>query len=161
METRPRAVLLVVSTRGFADESAAYAIERAAAGPAGLDVLLVCEPESGQLSERLSERGWLGDKTTGQISHTLSKDRRTRGYRILSGIARDAEAEDVPVQTHVAEGEAEGEVRKFLRKHPVAEIVLSAPAPGFLERLFAKSRRDMARRLGEIPGITVKEFHYE
>ncbi|MEW6777764.1 MAG: universal stress protein [Bdellovibrionota bacterium] len=153
-------VLLAVSTSGFAEESASYAIERAASEPgAKLHVLLVCEPEGEKIAEKLSESS-VGDKVGEQLLQALSRDRRTRGYRWLSGISRDAEAEEVPVETKVVEGELEPELRRYAEGKSFSEVVVSLPSPGFFSRFFSK-QGDPASRIQRSFSIPVKVFRYE
>lgn len=160
MRNRSHDVLLVVSTLGHAEEAAEYAIDRTAnLGDGTLHLLLLCEGDPEALANKLSEQSWMGDQLGSEVSHALSKDRRTRGYRILSGIAHAAEEEDVPTQTEVLEGEIDEAVQRYTRNHPVAEIVISLPAPGPLARLFGK-RKDPTERLERAGGAPVRVFRY-
>ena len=153
-------VLLVVSTLGHAEEAAAYAIDRTASlGEGVLHLLLLCEGDAQELAKTLSEQSWVGDKVGAEICQALSKDRRTRGYRILSGIAHAAEEEDVKTVTEVHEGELDAAISRYVRAHPVAEVVVSLPAPGVMARFFGK-KSDPTERLERAGGAPVKVFHY-
>jgi len=152
-------ILLVVSTLGCSEESAAYAIDQAAAAGSRLHLLLVCEPDPQDVAERLSEESWIGDRQGSELSAVISRDRRTRGYRELSGIARDAATEEVVTVTQVVEGELLDEVRRYALANPMAQIVLSLPAPGILSRILP-GRKDKAARLEGSLGIPVRVFHY-
>ncbi|MCB0218807.1 MAG: hypothetical protein KDH09_03875 [Chrysiogenetes bacterium] len=153
-------VLLVVSTLGHAEEATEYAIDRTAhLGEGTLHLLLLCEGDSEELANKLSEQSWMGDRVGSEVSQALSKDRRTRGYRVLSGIAHAAEEEDVPTLTEVIEGELDEAIQRYVRAHPVAEIVVSLPAPGPLARFFG-SKKDPTERLERAGDAPVKVFHY-
>lgn len=153
-------VLLVVSTLGHAEEAAEYAIDRTAhLGEGVLHLLLLCEGDSQDLATKLSEQSWIGDKVGSEVCQALSKDRRTRGYRILSGIAHAAEEEEVKTVTDVQEGDLDAAIQRYVRAHPVAEVVVSLPAPGVVARFFG-SRKDPTERLERAGSATVKVFHY-
>jgi len=106
-------VLLVLSTSGVSEEAVGYAVERARSDGAGLVALYLLESDAaGEVFDTFSDIGFIGEKPSTELSESIMKEYRQRGYEELGKVQIKAMEEGVDFEPLMEEGDL---VPKVLR----------------------------------------------
>jgi nucleotide-binding universal stress UspA family protein len=147
-------VLLVTSPVTDAPRAVAYALERAQALGHGLLALAVLDPEVTQrVAATLTDVGFVGDRVSDSVMHTLAREQRAQAERLLKEIGARAAAAGVAYTPLIEEGDPSEVCDRVITQYAVESAVLVAERRSWLSRFLSHSA---PLRLPSLAGCEVK-----
>ena len=150
-------VLLVLSTSGTSDEAVDFAVARAKTDGAGLVALYLLETSAaGEVFDTFSDIGFIGEKPSTELSESIMKEYRQRGYEELGKVQIKAMEEGVGFEPLMEEGDFISKVLKLIESTGayVAVMVKSRKR----RPLFKYFSRTLAEEVKERAGCEVVLF---
>lgn len=140
-------VLLVIPPSGVPDETIRFAVNRAKKDSAGLIALyLLGEEQVKEVFDTFTDVGFIGDKPSTQLSETMMKEFRQRGYEELGRVQIKAMEEGVDFEPLMERGESADKVLSVIGRNDVSAAVLT----GVRRRAFFKYfKRSLADEVAE------------
>ncbi len=140
-------VLLVLSTSGTSEEAVNYAVARAKKEGAGIIALYLLEAGlAKEVFETFSDIGFIGDKPSTQLSESVMKEYRQRGYEELGKVQIRAMEEGVDFEPLMEEGDFVKKVLGLIEKtHAVAAVLVKRKERPFL-KYFSRSLVDEVKQ---------------
>lgn len=118
-------VLLVLSTSEASDEAVDFAVSRARDEKAGLVALYLLETDAaGELFDTFSDIGFIGEKPSTELSESIMKEYRQRGYEELGKVQIKAMEEGVDFEPVMEEGDFKSKVLNLIESTGAALAVL-------------------------------------
>lgn len=143
-------VLLVLSTSGTSEEAIDYAVSRAKGDGAGLMALYLLETGlAGEVFDTFSDIGFIGDKPSTELSETIMKEYRQRGYEELGRVQIKAMEEGVDFEPVMEQGDFVSTVLDFIERTGAAAAVLVKRKKRRFLKYFSRSlAEDVKERAG-------------
>lgn len=139
-------VLLVLSAAGAGDRAIDYAVERAKKAGVGLVALYLLEAEPAkEASDAFTDMGFVGEKPSAQISETLIREYRQRGYEELGRVQIKAMEAGVGFEPLLEEGDFASKTLEAARRRDASLVVLVKGKERHFLRYFSKSYTDEVR----------------
>jgi len=152
-------ILLVLSTSGTPEEVIDYAVERAR--NEGLCLVALYLLETGLASEvfdRFSDVGFIGEKPSAELSESIMKEYRQRGYEELGRVQIKAMEEAVTFEPVMDSGEYVATVLGMIEERDVECAVVIKRKP---RRFFSYFSRSLADEVTRGAGCEVVVFMEE
>lgn len=141
-------VVLVLSTSGTPDEVIDYAVKRAKDENAGLIALYLLESElAKEAFDAFTDIGFIGDKPSSELSESLMREYRQRGYEELGRVQIKAMEAGLDFEPLMEEGGFVDKVLEAVRKWEAVVAVLYR----------RKARRAFMKYFSKSPADEVKE----
>lgn len=140
-------VLLVLSTSGTSEAALDYAVERAKKDRSGLVALYLLESAlAKEIFDRFTDIGFIGDKPSQELSESIMKEYRQRGYEELGRVQIKAMEAGVDFEPVMAQGEYVSSVLEEIRKRDAVLAVLVKRKQSQFFKYFSRSFADEVRR---------------
>ena len=150
-------VLLVLSSSGASEEAVDFAVARAKNDGAGLIALYLLETgAAGQVFETFSDSGFIGEKPSSELSESITKEYRQRGYEELGKVQIKAMEEGVDFEPLMEEGDFAYKVLKLIEATGASVAVLVKSKKR--RSLFKYFSRALAEEVKERAGCEVVLF---
>jgi len=108
-------VLLVLSSSEASEEAVDFAVGRAKSDGAGLVALYLLETgAAGEVFDTFSDIGFIGEKPSTELSESIMKEYRQRGYEELGKVQIRAMEEGVDFEPLMEEGDFTSKVLKLI-----------------------------------------------
>lgn len=139
-------ILLVLSATGTPDEVIEYAVKRAKAGPSTLvSVYLLEANAASEVFDTFTDIGFIGDRPSTQLSESIMKEYRQRGYEELGKVQIKAMEEGVDFEPLVEEGEAMEKVLAIIKRLDIGAAVAVKKKRKAFFKYFSRSFADELR----------------
>lgn len=146
-------LLLVLPFAGVSDRAIEKAVRRAAADKAGLMALYLLEGSAAEsVFDAFSDRGFIGDRPSEDLSRLVMKEARQQGYETLGRVQIKAMEEGVAFEPMMEEDAGAERVLSVIEKtSPASVIVVERKKRSF----FKYFKRTLAEELAERAGCEV------
>ncbi|MBI5641909.1 MAG: universal stress protein [Deltaproteobacteria bacterium] len=136
-------IMLVLSTSGTSDAAINYAVARAKKESAGIVALYILETGlANEVFEKFSDIGFIGDKPSTDLSESIMKEYRQRGYEELGRVQIKAMEEGVDYEPLMEQGDFVTKVLTFIKGLDVKAAVLVKRKRRNFFNYFSKSLAD-------------------
>ncbi|OGP23958.1 MAG: hypothetical protein A2X99_08225 [Deltaproteobacteria bacterium GWB2_55_19] len=136
-------VLIVLSTSGTSEEAIDYAVKRAKKDGAGLVALYLLEMGlASEIFDKFSDIGFIGDKPSTQLSESIMKEYRQRGYEELGKVQIRAMEEGVDFEPLMEQGDFMQRVLSLIKTMDVSTAVLVKRRKRSFVKYFSRSMAD-------------------
>ncbi len=133
-------VLLVLSTSGTSEEVVDFAVERAKKEGSGLVVLYLLDTElAKEAFDTFTDIGFIGDKPSSELSESLMREYRQRGYEELGAVQIKAMEAGVGYEPLMEEGSFVSKVLDLVERMDVTMAVLVSRRERSLVKYFSRS----------------------
>lgn len=133
-------VLLVLSTSGTSGEVIDFAVERAKKEGSGLVVLYLLDTElAREAFDTFTDIGFIGDKPSSELSESLMREYRQRGYEELGVVQIKAMEAGVGYEPIMEEGGFVSKVLDLVTRMDVTLVVLVSRRERSLVKYFSRS----------------------
>ncbi len=136
-------VLLVLSTSGTSAEAIDYAVKRAKDENAALVALYILETGlANEVFDTFSDIGFIGEKPSMELSESIMKEYRQRGYEELGRVQVKAMEEAVGFEPLMEQGEFVRAVLDMIKKSGAGVAVLVRRKKKQIFKYFSRSLAD-------------------
>ncbi len=136
-------ILLVLSATGASDKIIEYAVERARKDRARLVALYLLETGlAEEVFESFSDIGFMGDRPSTQLSESIMKEYRQRGYEELGRVQIKAMEEGVDFDSFMEQGDFVAKVLEIIRRLDVKVAILVKREKKSFFKYFTRSLPD-------------------
>jgi len=137
-------VLLVLSTSGTPDEAIDYAVKRAKEADEGVVALYLLDAElAKEAFDTFTDIGFIGDKPSSELSESLMREYRQRGYEELGRVQIKAMEAGVDYEPVMEEGRFVDKVLDVVRRWDASlAVIYRRKALRSFMRYFSKSLAD-------------------
>lgn len=151
-------ILLVLSATGTPDEVIDYAVKRAKAGPSTLVAVYLLEANAAsEVFDTFTDIGFIGDRPSTQLSESIMKEYRQRGYEELGKVQIKAMEEGVDFEPLMEEGEAMGKVLSIIKRLDIGTAVAVKKKRKAFFKYFSRSFADELREKAHCEVIVFTE----
>lgn len=152
-------VLIALSTSGTSEAALDYAVKKAKESKATLVALYVLEAGlANEVFDTFSDIGFIGDKPSTELSESIMKEYRQRGYEELGRAQVKTMEEGVDFEPLMEKGEYVAKVLEVIRKK---EVILAVAVKRKQKRLFKYFSRSLADEVKEKAPCEVVIFEEE
>ena len=152
-------VLLVMASTDASDEAIEYAVSLAQKNSAGVSaVYLLHTGPVREAFDAFTDTGFIGDKPSSEVSESLMRAYRQRGYEELGRVQIKAMEAGVEFEPLLEEGELQSRVLEFIERRGAIAVVL-VKKKGRLAGYFSKSPVEELKKRTSIE-VTVFETEY-
>ncbi len=118
-------MLIVLTAAAMPEKAIDYAVASAKAKGAGVIALFLLETElSSEIFDKFTDIGFIGDKPSAELSESLMREYRQRGYEQLGRVQIKAMEEGVDFEPLMEEGSFVQKALDAISRYDVAEAVL-------------------------------------
>ncbi len=136
-------ILLVLSATWASDKIIEYAVERARKDRARLVALYLLETGlAEEVFESFSDIGFMGDRPSTQLSESIMKEYRQRGYEELGRVQIKAMEEGVDFDSFMEQGDFVAKVLEIIRRLDVKVAILVKREKKSFFKYFTRSLPD-------------------
>lgn len=153
-----KSVLLVLSTSGTPDKVIEYAAERAAREKLTLVGLYLLETGlASEAFDRFTDIGFIGDKPSSELSESLMREYRQRGYEELGKVQIKAMEAGVDFEPVMEEGEYVTTVLDMMDNYGAELAVLVKRRERSFVKYFSKSLAEEVKKLATAEVVIFSE----
>jgi len=136
-----KTILLALSTTRQSPKTIDYALKQAQKEKARLFILFIVDPDLPHLVlDKMMDVGFMGDKPSLELYHSILKEYKERGKKITEDISRAAESMGIEWSTIMVEGEFIKECLKVIEeKNPGITILTRAERSSLSRFLFGSA----------------------
>jgi hypothetical protein len=146
-------VLLVLSTSGTEQSWIDIAVQRAVKDGLGLVVLYILDKElADEAFDAFTDIGFIGDKPSSELSESLMREYRQRGYEELGVVQIKAMEEGVAFEPLMEEGSFVSKVLEVIERMDVSVAVVVSRRERSLLKYFSRS---LAQEVKDLAGCEV------
>lgn len=132
--------MLVLRTSGTAEMALDYAVEKAAEKGSTLVALYILEQGlTNEVFDTFTDIGFIGDRPSEEITESLMREYRQRGYEELGRVQVKAMEAGVPFEPLMIQGEYVSEVLNAIERFEVSLAVLVKRKKKAFVKYFSKS----------------------
>lgn len=136
-------VLLVLSTSGTSDEVLDFAVDKAKKDGVGVVALYILEAGlANEVFDTFSDIGFIGDRPSTELSESIMKEYRQRGYEELGRVQIKTMEAGVDFEPVMEQGEFVQKVLEEIRKRDIGVAVLVKRKKRAFMNYFSKSLAD-------------------
>jgi nucleotide-binding universal stress UspA family protein len=151
-------VLLVLSTSGTAERWIEMAVERALKDGLGLVALYILDKDlADEAFDTFTDIGFIGDKPSSELSESLMREYRQRGYEELGAVQMKAMEAGVPFDTLMEEGSFVAKILEVIERMEVAVAVVVSRRERSLLKYFSRSLAQEVSDRAECEVVVVPE----
>ncbi len=151
-------VLLVLSTSGTAESWIEMAVERAVKDGLGLVALYILDKDlADEAFDAFTDIGFIGDKPSSELSESLMREYRQRGYEELGAVQIKAMEAGVSFDTLMEEGSFVAKVLEVIERMEVSVAVVVGRRERSLLKYFSRSLAEEVSETGECEVVVVPE----
>ncbi len=133
-------VLLVLSTSGTAESCIDLAVDRAEKDGLGLVVLYIIDHDlADEAFDVFTDIGFIGDKPSSELSESLMREYRQRGYEEFGVVQIKAMEAGVPFEPLMEEGSFVSKVLEVIERMDVSVAVVLSRRERSLIKYFSRS----------------------
>ena len=146
-------VLLVLSASGTAESWIDIAVQRAVKDGLGLVVLYILDKDlADEAFDAFTDIGFIGDKPSSELSESLMREYRQRGYEELGAVQVKAMEEGVAFEPLMEEGSFVSKVLEVIERMNVSVAVVVSRRERSLLKYFSRS---LAQEVKDLAGCEV------
>lgn len=151
-------VLLVLSTSGISDEAINFAVEKAKKDGVGIVALYLLEAGAAdEVFDTFSDIGFIGDRPSTQLSESIMKEFRQRGYEELGKVQVKAMEEGVGFEPVMEQGDFVKTILKELDERDISTAILVRRKRRNFFRYFSRSVTDEIKEKAQCEVIVFTE----
>ncbi len=151
-------VLLVLSTSGTAESCIDMAVERALKDGLGLVVLYIIDHDlADEAFDVFTDIGFIGDKPSSELSESLMREYRQRGYEEFGVVQIKAMEAGVPFEPLMEEGSFVSKVLEVIERMDVSVAVVLSRRERSLIKYFSRSLAEEVKSRAECEVIVLAE----
>lgn len=151
-------VLLVLSASGTTDEVMDYAVKRAVEEKAGLVALCLLDKElAREAFDAFSDIGFIGDRPSKELSESLMREHRQRGYEELGRVQVKAMEAGLDYEPFMEEGGYVATVLETIERTGAEVAVLVRRKERSLVKYFSRTRADEVKEKAACEVVIFKE----
>lgn len=126
MSEEKKGIVLALSSSRRSRETIKTALDLAETEGAGIFLLYVMEDEvPNKIAEYVSEKGFMGEKTSAILKKSLLQEYRERGTEEIESLTRICRDRSIPIEKQFCSGKFSEEVIKIMEKMRPETIVLN------------------------------------
>ncbi|TAN61647.1 universal stress protein [bacterium] len=136
-------VLIALSSSGTPDEAISFAVERARKDNTGVVALYLLDTDlSKEASDAFTDSGFIGDKPSSELSESLMREYRQRGYEELGRVQVKAMEAGVAFEPLMEEGEFVANILDNIIKYNIQCAVIIGRRKNVILKYFSRSLAD-------------------
>lgn len=145
-------VLIVLTSAAMPEKAIDYAVSSANEKGAGVVALFLLETElSGEIFDKFTDIGFIGDKPSAELSESLMREYRQRGYEQLGRVQIKAMEEGVDFEPLMEEGSFVQKALDVMSRYDAAEAVLFKRRERRFLDYFSRSMADEVKKRAHCP----------
>jgi len=153
-----KTVLLALSTTRQSPKTINHALEKAQEEKAHLVILFIVDPDLPHLIlDKMMDVGFMGDKPSLELYHSILKEYKERGKKIAEEISQEADRLGIEWSKIMVEGEFTEECLKAIEDKNPEMTILTRTERSRLSRFLFGSAVNRLKRKSRCPIIIVKE----
>lgn len=151
-------VLIVLSTSGTPDKVIDYAVGRAKKEGLGVVALYLLEAGlAGEMFDKFTDIGFIGDKPSEELTESLMREYRQRGYEELGRVQIKAMEAGVDYEPVMEEGDFVSKTLEAVKRWDAGAAVLVKRRARAFMKYFSKSLADEVKRRAECEVVIFEE----
>src|SRR3990172_3399237 len=151
-------VLLVLSTTGTPDDVIDFAVSKAAEWKSGIVALYLLEEDlANEAFDRFTDIGFIGDRPSAELSESLMREYRQRGYEELGRVQIKAMEAGVDYEPLMEEGTFVAKALEVIERMDVGLAVVVKGRERAFKKYFAKSLADEVKENAPCEVVVFKE----